>query len=168
MAALRQGLPGDFSEQFDMSFQYVSVVTIGASPWVPRRLQSASKILVNSRVYALLLTVLCWSLSVGVVLDSVWTGFISMIGIWTLGVGLVLRIDVSRWRVVLGTVRNIYVLVGALGCAATASILTGSEAIAQANVIISFVVAALFIPPFEIMDIPAVLGTYLVIPPIVV
>jgi hypothetical protein len=91
-----------------------------------------------------------------------------MIDIWTLGVGLVLRIDISRWRVVLGTVRNIYVLVGALGCAAAGTILTDSEPIAQANLVISFVAAALFIPPFEIMDIPAVLGTYLVIPPIVV
>ena len=147
--------------QVGLQCLFVDQLQLLPSKHVPQCYVRASDRLLQSSTYWVFLTLAMSCISLGIILDHEWLALVSIVSAVALAVPvLVPRLDVTQWRVVLGTSRNVVVFVGCLvGFALDVFLLvqTQSSVVALVSSMLCWA-STLFVFIFvEVMDVP-VLG----------
>jgi hypothetical protein len=144
----------------------VQSITIGANESTPIWMRKISYSIYGNYIlpFAGMLLV-NWANVMGLVLDNEIVCLASVGHLLVLGGFMLPLIDVKQWRIVAGSIRNLYVLVACIFAVALTLTLTGSNALSQAVVCISLSASGSFVPVMEVLDVPT-LGIYCFGPPV--
>ena len=164
ISLLRRELPARFGQQHDLRYLLCRPLVVGPNRRYHAALHRASHYFYNKLWFLVLTTLLGWGMALGVALDRAWLLWANF-SVIILGFqwALLSRLDLHQWRVVLGTIRNSYVVLASVVSIAAVCTLTASAAVDLSALLGVLFVAAAIYPNLEILDAP-VMAYILILP----